>query len=52
MEIILVQFSLTALNLFTAKSLKDRGRNPAFNYFVAGMCFGFGFLRLLELLIK
>jgi hypothetical protein len=52
MEIILLQFSLTALNLYGAKAAKDRGRNPAFNYFVAGMTFGFGFLRLLELLIK
>jgi hypothetical protein len=52
MEIILLQFSLCGLNLFAAKATKDRGRNPAFNYFVAGMTFGFGFLRLLELLIK
>jgi hypothetical protein len=52
MEIILLQFALTALNLYGAKSQKDRGRNPAFSYFVAGMTFGFGFLRLLELLIK
>jgi hypothetical protein len=52
MEIILLQFSLCGLNLFAAKATKDRGRNPAFSYFVAGMTFGFGFLRLLELLIK
>jgi hypothetical protein len=52
MTTILLQFSLTALNLFAAKATKDRGRNPSLNYFAAGMTFGFGFLRLLELLIK
>jgi hypothetical protein len=52
MEIILLQFALTGLNLYGAKTQKDNGRNPAFNYFVAGICFGFGLLRLLELLLK
>ncbi len=52
MGIILLQFILAVLNLYGAKSQKDRGRNPSISYFVAGMCFGFGFLRLLELLIK
>ncbi len=48
----LLQFALSALNLYGAKSQKDNGRNPAFSYFVAGMCFGFGVLKLIELLIK
>ena len=52
METILLQFGLTALNLYGAKLQKENGRNPAFNYFIAGMCFGFGLLRLLELLLK
>jgi len=52
MEIILLQFSLCGLNLFAAKATKDRGRNPAFSYFVAGMTFGFGVARLIELLLK
>jgi hypothetical protein len=52
MEIILLQFALTGLNLYRAKTQKDNGRNPAFSYFVAGICFGFGLLRLLELLLK
>ena len=52
MEIILLQFALTGINLFAAKHQKENGRNPAFNYFVAGICFGFGLLRLIELLLK
>ena len=52
MGTILLQFGLTALNLYFAKNQKDNGRNPAFSYFVAGMCFGFGFSQLIELLLK
>lgn len=52
MEIILVQFALCGLNLYGAKTQKDRGRNPAFNYFVAGMTFGFGVVKLIEISLK
>jgi len=52
MEIVLLQFGLMGLNLYGAKTQKDNGRNPAFSYFVAGMCFGLGITRLLELLLK
>jgi hypothetical protein len=52
MEIVLLQFILTALNLYGVKVQKDEGRNPAFNYFAAGMTFGFGVAKLIELLVK
>ena len=52
MEIVALQFMLCALNLFGAERLKDMGKNPAFNYFVAGMTFGFGAVKLLEILFK
>jgi hypothetical protein len=52
MEIMLLQFVLTGLNLYGAKTQKDNGRNPAFSYFVAGMCFGFGLSGLIKLLLK
>jgi hypothetical protein len=52
MGIVLLQFGLTVINLYGAKSQKEKGRNPAFSYFVAGMCFGLGITRLLELLLK
>ena len=49
---IVLQFVLVGINLYLAKNQKDNGRNPAFSYFVAGMCFGFGLSQLLELLLK
>jgi hypothetical protein len=52
MEIVLVEFVLMGLNLYGAKTQKDNGRNPAFSYFVAGMCFGFGLTKLIELFLK
>lgn len=52
MGIVLLQFGLMGLNLYGAKTQKDNGRNPAFSYFVAGMCFGFGLSQLIELLLK
>lgn len=52
MEIVVLQFMLTALNLFGAQRLKMIGENPAFNYFAAGMMFGFGTVRLLEIFFK
>jgi len=52
MEIVLVEFVLMGLNLYAAKTQKDNGRNPAFSYFVSGMCFGFGLTKLIELFLK
>ena len=51
MEIVLVQFALCGLNLFGAQQQKNSGRNPAFNYFVAGMTFGFGVAQLIDKVI-
>ena len=50
--IVLLQFGLMGLNLYGAKNHKDNGRNPSFSYFVAGMCFGFGLLQLMEIIFK
>ena len=47
----LLQFTLCAINLFGAKELKRKGKNPSFSYFVAGMTFGFGVVQLLRLWI-
>lgn len=52
MEIVALQFMLMALNLFGAQRLKMMGKSPAVNYFVAGMTFGFGTVKLLEILFK
>ena len=52
MEIVLLQFGLMGLNLYSAKTQKENGRNPAFSYFVSGMCFSFGLTKLIELLLK
>ena len=51
MTILLIQLGLMGLNLYGAKTQKDNGRNPAFSYFVAGMCFGFGISQLIKLLM-
>ena len=52
MGTIVLQFVLVGINLYLAKNQKDNGRNPAFSYFVAGMCFCFGLSQLIELLLK
>ena len=52
MGTIILQFALVILNLYGAKTQKDKGMNPAFSYFIAGMCFGFGLSQLIELLLK
>jgi len=52
MTIVLVQFGLMGLNLFSAKTQKENGKNPAFSYFVSGMCFSFGLIKLIELFLK
>ena len=46
MVIIIIQFTLMGLNLLTAKYNKK----PAFNYFVAGMCFAFGLHAIFKLI--
>jgi hypothetical protein len=38
MTVLLVQLGLMGLNLFSAKSQQENGRNPGFQYFVAGFC--------------
>ena len=38
MIILLLQLGLMGLNLYTAKSKQENGKNPAFSYFVAGLC--------------
>lgn len=48
MGLVFMQFALCGLNLFGAQQQKDNGRNPAFNYFVAGMTFGFGVVQLIN----
>jgi hypothetical protein len=52
MEVVFLQFTLMTVNLFAAKIQKDNNRNPAFNYFVAGMCFGFGLTKLINMYVK
>jgi hypothetical protein len=39
MVILLVQLGLMGLNLYGAKTQQENGRNPGFQYFVAGVCF-------------
>lgn len=50
MDIVIAEFSMMAINLFAAKIRKDKGLNPAINYFVAGMTFGFGLSKLITLI--
>ena len=50
MVIILVQFGLMGLNLYGAKKQQDNGRNPAFSYFVAGICCMGGIFQLIKLM--
>lgn len=50
MEIVVAEFAIMAINLFAAKIQKDNGSNPAINYFVAGMTFGFGLSKLITLI--
>lgn len=39
MVILLIQLGLMGLNLYAAKVEQENGRNPRFQYFVAGVCF-------------
>ena len=36
---LLVQLGLMGLNLYVAKRQEENGKNPAFSYFVVGICF-------------
>jgi hypothetical protein len=38
MTSVLIQLLLMGINLFAAKSQQENGRNPGFQYFVAGFC--------------
>ena len=38
MVILLVQLGLMGLNLYGAKTQQEKGKNPGFSYFVAGIC--------------
>jgi hypothetical protein len=38
MVILLVQLGLMGLNLYLAKTQKENGKNPGFQYFAAGIC--------------
>jgi len=39
MVVLLAQLVLMGINLYLAKVQTEQGRNPAIQYFVAGMCF-------------
>lgn len=49
MIIALVQFGLMALNLYGAEIQQENGRNPWFQYFVAGACCMGGIFQLIDL---
>ena len=51
MVIMFVQFGLMGLNLYAAKTQEKNGRNPGFNYFVAGICFMGGIHELIKLFV-
>jgi len=51
MIIVLAQFGLMSLNLMAAHITKQKGGNPAFSYFVAGILCGFGISALIKLLV-
>ena len=48
----LIQFGLMGLNLYGAKDQQENGRNPAFRYFVAGVCCMGGLTQLIKLFLK
>jgi hypothetical protein len=50
MVIMLVQFGLMGLNLYGAKTQQEKGRNPGFSYFVAGICCTLGIIQLIKLM--
>jgi len=38
MVILFIQLGLMGLNLYGGKERQENGQNPAFSYFVAGIC--------------
>ena len=38
MVTLLVQLGLMGINLYAAKTQQENGKNPGFQYFVAGFC--------------
>jgi hypothetical protein len=50
MLLLILQFGLMGLNLYFAKEQTKQGRNPGFQYFVAGMCFLGGIHALINLI--
>ena len=39
MVILFIQLGLMGLNLYGGKERQENGQNPAFSYFIAGVCF-------------
>lgn len=52
MGTILLHFTLTAVNLFSANYTESMGKNPRLQYFIAGITFGFGLEALIRFLLK
>lgn len=50
MLLLILQFGLMGLNLYLAKLQTEKGRNPALQYFAAGICFLGGIHALINLL--
>jgi hypothetical protein len=50
MVIMLIQFGLMGLNLYVGKIKQENGQNPAFTYFVAGICCMGGITQLIKLI--
>jgi hypothetical protein len=49
METVVLEFGLMTINLMVAHSTKIKGGNPAFSYFVAGLCCAYGISALIRL---
>lgn len=52
MEIVLLHFTLTAINLFSAQRVENMNRNPRLQYFCAGITFGLGISSLIKFILK
>ena len=51
MVLFLIQLGLMGLNLYAAQSQQENGKNPGFNYFVAGFCCMGAIVQLVRLLM-
>ena len=49
METVIIQFGLMVINLYSAKTQQENGRNPGFQYFCAGICCMGGIYGLINL---